>query len=123
MTKALFLEQNLLPGEVYAGIILGKDGETDYHLILLPGEQASIKWSKAKEWAASIGGQLPDRREQRVLFANVKEHFAEAWYWSGTQHAAYGDYAWFQDFASGSQNYYGKSVSNRARAVRRLTIQ
>lgn len=29
-------------GEHYAGLILGKDGEADYHLILLPGEANDI---------------------------------------------------------------------------------
>lgn len=123
MSKSLFLEQNLRPGEVYAGILLGKNGEPDYHLILLPGEKSNINWNKAKEWASSIGGQLPDRREQRVLFANVKEEFAEAWYWSGTPHAGDTDYAWYQTFLNGYQGFSHKSNYFRARAVRRLIIQ
>ena len=123
MSKALFLEQNLRSGEQYAGIILSKNGEPDYHLILLPGEQSNINWKKAKEWAASIGGELPNRREQRVLFANAKQHFAEAWYWSGEQHADGNDSAWNQTFSYGNQSYDRKSGCYRARAVRRLIIQ
>src|SRR5262249_5501561 len=54
----------LRSGERYAGLILGKDGEPGYHLILLPGEVEDKTWEQAKEWAASVGGELPTRREQ-----------------------------------------------------------
>lgn len=35
MSKAKFLEENLRTGEVYAGLILGKDGQPDCHVVLL----------------------------------------------------------------------------------------
>ena len=40
--KQEFLSSILKKGELYAGLILGKNGETDHHLILLPGEAESI---------------------------------------------------------------------------------
>ncbi len=123
MTKSLFLKQNLKPGEEYSGLMLGeKPGDPDYHLILLPGQAKDVNWSKAKEFAAKAGGELPTRREQRVLFANAKQHFDPNYYWSGEQHAGYSVYAWFQGFDDGSQYYSDKSASGRARAVRRLVI-
>jgi hypothetical protein len=48
--------------------------------------------------------------------------FADEWYWSSTQHAAYDDYAWYQDFSTGNQDYDGESAELRARAVRRFAI-
>ena len=112
----------LAPGEHYAGLILGKEGESSYHLILLPGEQEEINWKDALTWAAEQGGELPNRREQALLYANLKEEFQEAWYWSNTQHASYSSYAWCQSFIGGSQSNDPKHTELRARAVRRLLV-
>ena len=114
---------SLAPGEEYAGVILGKEGAPSYHLILLPGDKDDLSWSAAKKWAAEIGGELPTRREQALLFANLKEHFEEAWYWSREQHASGSDCAWYRNFDDGGQGDYGKTSKLRARAVRRLEIQ
>jgi hypothetical protein len=112
----------LAPGEHYAGLILGKDGESSYHLILLPGDQEEINWKDALAWAVEQGGDLPNRREQSLLYANLKEEFKESWYWSNTQHASNSTYAWYQDFDTGFQLYYNKLYDLRARAVRRLLV-
>lgn len=107
-------------GEIYAGAIIGKEGQPDHHLILLPGESDSVNWNSAKEWASAAGGELPTRREQSLLYANLKEHFQGSWYWSGEQHAAYSDYAWGQYFGTGNQNCHYEAFECRARAVRRV---
>ena len=107
-------------GEEYAGIILGKDGTPDHHLILLPGEVEEVNWKDAKEFAAKAGGELPTRREQALLYANLKEQYTDNYYWSGEQHAAYSDCAWYQHFDFGGQGYSSKYIKLRARAVRRL---
>jgi hypothetical protein len=112
----------LRPGERYAGLILGKDGEPGYHLILLPGEVEDKTWEQAKEWAASIDGELPNRREQSLLYANLGEEFKSAWYWSGTQSESYSDYAWGQNFGNGTQSNHHEGDEFRARAVRRLSF-
>ena len=111
----------LKSGEHYAGIALDAEGQPSHHLILLPGD-VGMTWSKAREWAASIGGELPTRQEQALLFANLKGKFEPAYYWSNEQHASYTDYAWCQGFSNGSQGHYGKGSELRARAVRRLPI-
>ena len=113
----------LAEGEFYAGILLGKDGEPDHHVILLPGQANDVTFKQAQQFAADIGGDLPTRREQSLLFANLKEQFEERWYWSGTQHASDSGYAWGQNFISGYQNDYHNHGELRARAVRRLAIQ
>ena len=112
---------NLCYGERYAGIILNDEGDPDYHLILLPGEAESIKWEDAKQWAADRDGKLPTRREQSLLFANLKGEFKEAAYWSGQRHEDE-RYAWYQLFSNGLQGYYGTNYEVRARAVRRSPI-
>ena len=113
----------LKEGETYAGILLGKEGEHDQYIILLPGEAEDVTWSAALEWAKEQDGSLPTRREQALLFANLKEHFQAAYYWSSEQHASDESYAWLQHFFNGTQYDFLKSAELRARAVRRLTIQ
>ena len=108
-------------GERYAGAILKEDGTVDYHVILLPGE-IETTWADAGGWAAGLGGQLPNRREQSLLYTNLKGEFQSAWYWSCEQHSGSPDFAWMQGFSYGCQDTGRKSFSYRARAVRRLVI-
>jgi hypothetical protein len=123
MSKELFLQQNLKTDEIYAGLILGKDGQPDYHLALLPAKSdKDLNWNDAMAWAKTTGGDLPTRREQSLLFANSKEHFESRWYWSNAQRAGDSDYAWGQYFHVGGQTTSRKSYEARARAVRRFSI-
>ena len=121
--KAAFLKANLKPGEQYAGILLGQNGAPDQHIILLPGDRDSTSWQAQMDWAASIGGSLPTRREQSLLFANLKDQFKKGWYWSCETHAENDGWAWFQYFYYGCQGFNPKNSINRARAVRRLVIE
>ncbi len=111
------------PGERYLGAIISADGSRRHHIILLPGEIDNADWNKAMAWAADLGGDLPDRAEQAMLFAGMKDEFTPNWYWSNTQHASDSGYAWFQYFDNGGQFIFSKSFEGRARAVRRLEIQ
>ena len=108
-------------GERYAGIILDGEGDPGYHLVLLPGEAESIQWEDAKKWGAERDGELPTRREQSLLFANLKGEFKETAYWSG-QHHEDERYAWYQHFINGTQSCSHANAELRARAVRRLAI-
>ena len=111
----------LQPGERYAGVLLDDVGLVSHHLVLLPGDAAKITWPDACTWAAKAGGELPTRREQSLLFANLKGEFQPRWYWSGEAYEHDGSYAWDQVFSGGSQGYDHKSYEGRARAVRRVT--
>ena len=113
----------LKAGERYAGLILGKDGLQSYHLILIEGQKEQVNWQDAIKWANEVGGELPTRREQALLYANLKEEFEDSWYWSSEQHASTSDYAWCQNFDYGLQDNDYKDSELRARAVRRLIIQ
>ena len=121
--KAAFLAANLKAGEHYAGLLLGKNGEPDQHLVVIAVNDATANWTKQTEWAKGVGGELPSRRELNLLRANVRELFKDDWYWSNETHASDSSYAWFQSFDGGSQDTSRKSAALRAVAVRRSPIQ
>ncbi|WP_051305072.1 DUF1566 domain-containing protein [Chitinilyticum litopenaei] len=102
--------------------MLCEDGKTKYHLILLPGDSDSAEWQEQMDWAKSIGGDLPNRIEQAMLWARLRDQFQENWYWSNETHHRDAGYAWSQDFSYGHQGNDRKSSALRARAVRRLPI-
>lgn len=110
-------------GEEYAGLILGKEGKPDHHLVLLPGEALEVSWAAAREWASAAGGELPTRRELSLLYANLRECFERVWYWSSETQEPRAHLVWGQNFTSGIQTMYGRPFRGRARAVRRLIIE
>ena len=110
----------LAAGERIAGQILLEDGSLGHYLILLPGDTEEMTWGEAKAWAAKQGGELPTRREQSLLFANLKDEFEPAYYWSGERHESNSGWAWCQHFFSGNQGYSVHGDRFRARAVRRF---
>jgi len=112
----------LAEGEIYAGAI-GDTAGNLHHVILLPGDNDDATWQHQKEWAASIGGDLPTRLEQALLWQNCREHFKQDWYWSGEEHASVAGWAWYQHFVIGSQSSHYQSSQLRARAVRRLILE
>ncbi|MES2322839.1 MAG: DUF1566 domain-containing protein [Pseudomonadota bacterium] len=112
----------LKDGEQYAGLILGKEGVPDHHVVLLPGEAQEISWSAAREWAIGNGGDLPSRRELALLYANLREQFQRVWYWSSEPQEPRSHLVWGQNFTSGIQTMYGRPFRGRARAVRRLFV-
>ena len=113
----------LAPGEQYAGLVLDQDGEPLHHLILLPDLTSDLSWEKARSWAEEVGGELPTRQEQSLLFANLKKHFEPQAYWSCEQHEEEPGWAWSQHFGYGGQTCHRESYGLRARAVRRLVIE
>ena len=113
----------LAEGEIYAGLILNDDGTPAHHLVLLPGDHEDTTWQAAVDWAKSIGGELPTRREQSLLFANGKQYFEQDWYWSSELHASEPSSAWCQYFIYGGQRGSRIDDQCRARSVRRLIIE
>ncbi|OFJ49997.1 hypothetical protein BA896_000350 [Janthinobacterium lividum] len=107
-------------GGIYAGISRGVDGAPNQRLVLLPGEAVDVDWEAACAFAASVGGELPTRAEQALLYANLKDQFQPCWYWSSEQ--AGPSFAWSQNFDYGFQLNDYRSYEGRARAVRRLPI-
>lgn len=111
----------LAEGEIYVGAIGDTAGDV-YHVILLPVDNDDDTWQTQMDWAKSIGGDLPTRVEQAMLWANHRDQFQKYWYWSNETHHSESGWAWCQNFGHGSQNYLRKYREVRARAVRRLPI-
>ncbi|WNC90913.1 DUF1566 domain-containing protein [Paraburkholderia sp. FT54] len=113
----------LAEGEVYVGAIGDKNGDF-HHVILLPSDNDGATFEAQLEWAKNIGGDLPNRIEQAMLFANFRDQFQKDAYWSNTPDTdpGYSGWAWFQHFLNGNQFISPKYHELRARAVRRLPI-
>jgi hypothetical protein len=113
----------LAEGEVYIGAIGDKNGDF-HHVILLPGDNGDAPFEAQLEWAKSIGGDLPNRIEQAMLFANFRDQFERDAYWSNTPDTdpGYSGWAWCQGFGTGGQSNHHRGNEFRARAVRRLPI-
>ncbi len=82
----------LKEGEQWVGTIISAGGKKE-HVILLPGEKDDINWQDANEWAASIGGQLPDRVESALLYSCMKDEFKEEAYWTCETHTGNAEWA------------------------------
>jgi hypothetical protein len=109
------------PGERHAGAVLDEDGETTCHLVLMAQRpEKRLNWQAAMDWAESIGGSLPTRQEQALLFANCKPHLEGVYHWSSETHADDASYAWICHFTGGNQGYDHKSYDGAAVAVRRV---
>ena len=108
-------------GETYVATLFDAANGKGYHLILLPGDNAQSDWDTQAAWAQSIGGELPTRVEQSLLFSRCESLFKEEAYWSND--CSESGWAWSQRFYYGLQLSYRKSFELRARAVRRLPIQ
>ena len=112
---------DLKKGELYVGGTIDAGGKVT-HTILLPGEKADANWKDALAWAKSVGGDLPNRIEQAMLWAHHADKFQKRYYWSNETYAAGSDSAWFQSFYYGYQSFWLKGFKAMARAVRRVTI-
>ena len=111
----------LAEGEIYVGCIGDAAGNL-HHVILLPGDNDDATWEAQMEWAKSIGGDLPSRIEQAMLWANHRDQFQKDWYWSNETHHSESGWAWCQLFGDGYQGHYHEINALRAHAVRRLPI-
>ncbi|MGK5074009.1 hypothetical protein [Janthinobacterium sp. ZB1P44] len=113
----------LRQGERYAGLILGKDGAPDYHLVLQPDEceLEYHSWQAASDWAASLGHSLPSRREQTLLYATLKEAFRPNWHWS-SEPGDIEDEAWCKDFDTGVAYQTLREFDGYALCVRRVLV-
>ena len=114
-------EIELQPGEHYAGAVLDADGEHQHHLVLMaPRPEAKLAWQAAMDWAEEVGGALPTRQEQALLYANCKPHLQPTWHWSCQEHEDDASSAWDSYFGHGGQYGDHKSFEGSAVAVRRV---
>jgi len=104
-------------GEKYVGGIIEPDGRLRHIFLLLGDEQKN--WNAGMAWAKSIGGDLPDRIEQAMLYAFMPDEFQKVSYWSNTQRVGGAAYAWCQGFGHGGHDRSYEDSKLRVRAVRR----
>jgi hypothetical protein len=91
-------------GEVYVGAIGNKNGDF-YHVVLLPGDNDDANFENQLAWAKSIGGDLPTRVEQAMLWEGFRDQFQKDWYWSNETHHRDSGWAWCQHFDYGGQSH------------------
>jgi len=89
-----------------------------------PKDLGQHNWEDAKKVCADLGDgwRLPTREELHIMWLNRKSigGFAAAYYWSFSEDDT--NFAWFQNFNYGNQNYNFKSNAYYVRAVRDLII-
>lgn len=113
----------LQPGEHYAGAMLNDTGQHKHHLVLMAQRPTNkLNWQAAMDWAKRIGGTLPTRQEQALLFANCKSHLETAWHWSSEVHESDASSAWYCGFSYGGQGFSRKSYEGSAVAVRLIQL-
>jgi len=131
-SHAQFVKENLLDGERYAGLVIGKEGEANYLLFLMAAKpETRLTFEAATIWAEALGSSLPSlasvvsslptRQEQPILYANIGEEFSHVAYWSSTP-ADFTGHAWSQNFETGAQHHFKTSTEYLARAVRRVYL-
>lgn len=109
-------------GERYAGIIC-VNGVPHHHVILIKTKTEYLNWDDANKWAQTVGESPPNRNEQALLYANLRDMFiSQEFYWSSEQSATDDSYAWVQHFENGTQFPIRKLYENRILAVRRVMI-
>lgn len=123
-STTIYIEEetfDLAPGEHYAGAVLDANGQHMHHLVLMAAKpEGDLTWKAALEWAEEVGGALPTRQEQALLFANCKSHLTPRWHWSCEEHETEASYAWGCYFNLGYQDSLRKSYEGSAVAVRRV---
>lgn len=114
----------LAKGEKYRGIVLDANGKLSHHVVLLPGVLKGATHQAATDWAKKQGGELPDRADGALLYANNSDGAIEkVWHWLAPQFAGSSDYAWCQYFDNGDQGAWRKGYAGHAVAVRKVSIQ
>lgn len=113
---------NEAAGEIYAGILLGKNGEKSRHIIVVATRAEALDFAENEEWIKTTGGRLATRREGALVYANAAEDFDKSdWYWLEA-HAERSGCAWFQYFYSGIQRWSIQDVTCFGLSVRSVDI-
>lgn len=107
-------------GEHWAGTLITPSRRE--HIIVMPDDFDPAPHEIQMERARSVGGELCDRVEGALAFAELRELFHQAVYWTRELHVSDPDYAWTQDFTTGAQLNWDTSSKLRARAFRRIKI-
>ncbi|MGB3068466.1 MAG: hypothetical protein WBC18_07960 [Ottowia sp.] len=110
-----------LAGGRFAGVTTTKEG-LHCAVVLLPEQASDITWREAKEWAASLGGQLPTRPAAALLYALCKPLLRPKWHWTCEEDEDDASSAWICTFSYGLQGGSLKGCRGSAVAVRLIPI-
>ena len=91
-------------------------------------EPREMSWNEVQKLLQTLnrGGyndwSLPTKNELDKMFDNKDQigKFQNAWYWSDTEEKEDEFRAWLQNFSTGDQTNFFKSLYSRVRAVRRF---
>jgi len=114
---------SIAENETYIATLFDANAQQGYHLILLPGDADDANYETQLAWAQSIGGDLPNRVEQALLWQKARDQFKPDAYWSNERHHKNTSCAWVQGFHYGVQLSLRIYDEWRARAVRRSVIE
>ena len=108
------VEYSLTPIEKKTNRILKQTLEFEVY----PEDLGKFTWNDAKEACEALGEgwRLPTREELHLMWLNKDESFAAANYWSSSEDG--NNFAWYQYFYLGNQNFTIKNFTYYVRAVR-----
>ena len=113
---------------LYAGIARSYSSEPDNHIWLLDAKSPEeyMNWADATAWAESLGEAtgLPTKHEAALVGCNLAEELGDYGYvWTSTSDGAQRVWCqyWYSSFPGGHYSF-GKTVSGRVRAVKRLPV-
>lgn len=107
-------------GEKYAGILLGKNGEPDCHVILMPRTRRSVTYDSAAAWATGRNGSLPSTREMALVEANCNIKAGD--YWTPDRDDRFPDHAASYKAPAGYTRLIANSRTSDALAIRRIPL-
>lgn len=116
----LIMPPKLDKGERWAGALITPSRRE--HIIAMPDDFDPSDWNTQMDRIKAVGGEAPDRLESALAYAEIRDAFQEAAYWTREPHASAPEYAWIQGFAVGGQGYWSTDHEFRARAFRRLPL-
>lgn len=113
-------------GEHYGGGIVFWIDETSEHGLVVSKEDISrrAEWDEAVRLCIDYNGEgytdwyLPSKEEFSLLYEQKGKvgGFADIYYWSSIEYDS--NFAWYQSFIAGGQNYCSKDYTLWVRAVR-----
>jgi hypothetical protein len=116
----LIMPPKLDKGERWAGALITPSRRE--HIIAMPDDFDPADWNTQMDRIKAVGGEAPDRLESALAYAEIRDAFQKAAYWTREPHASAPAYAWLQYFDDGNQYNWTTLNELRARAFRRLPI-
>jgi len=116
-------------GGIFAGVARSYSELPDMGVILCKADtRRDMPWEHAMQWAAELRAEdfgdwiLPTHQIAALLYANLKDHFDDKWYWCSDAYPQDVTCRWVQTFGYGRQADARMTDGCRARAIRLITL-